>query len=145
MDVPDKKTGAIVSLLMAIAACAGVAVGVAWGNFNIKPPGEANDLDMDAVAAAPILPEGRAGERIEPSQADITRARLTRIKSALEEYALEQGGYPPDLETLVGVGFLGEKSLIDGWGHPFHYAQKAQGYALRSAGADGAPSDDDLR
>ena len=37
MEVPNKKTSAVVSALMVVAALVGVGIGLLCGNFGIKP------------------------------------------------------------------------------------------------------------
>ena len=141
MDMPDKKTGAVVSALMVVAALAGVAVGLLWGNFGIKPPGEANALDDDAVVPAEAALPPDVAARL----AGLTRTRLTLIRSAIEDYALGNAGKPPaTLRDLVEEGILGAKTLRDAWGRPIRYAPGGKGYDLRSLGPDGVPSADDL-
>ena len=141
MDMPDKKTGAVVSALMVVAALAGVAVGLLWGNFGIKPPGEANALDDDAVVPAEAALPPDVAARL----AGLTRTRLTLIRSAIEDYALGNAGKPPaTLRDLVEEGILGAKTLRDAWGRPIRYAPEGKGYDLRSLGPDGVPSADDL-
>ena len=102
MDMPDKKTGAVVSALMVVAALAGVAVGLLWGNFGIKPPGEANALDDDAVVPAEAaLPPDEVPPDVAARLAGLTRTRLTLIRSAIEDYALGNAGKPPATLRVV--------------------------------------------
>lgn len=146
MDMPDKKTGAVVSALMVVAALAGVAVGLLWGNFGIKPPGEANALDDDAVVPGEaLLPPDEVPPDVAARLAGLTRTRLTLIRSAIEDYALGNAGKPPaTLRDLVEEGILGAKTLRDAWGRPIRYAPEGTAYDLRSLGPDGVPSADDL-
>lgn len=143
MEVPNKKTSAVVSALMVVAALVGVGIGLLCGNFGIKPPGTAT---TDNTQVAPgenlLLPEP---ENATAEQIAITRNRLTRIRSAIEDYALGNGGRVPDsLQRLVTEEILGAKALTDAWGRTIQYTPKGEGYSLRSLGPDGVTSADDV-
>lgn len=143
MEVPSKKTSVIVSALMVVAALAGVGIGLLCGNFGIKPPGEAA---TDTAEVAPgeefLTPDP---ENIDMGQVAITRNRLMRVRSAIEDYALGNGGRAPaSLQILVDEEILGAKALMDAWGRTIQYTPKGKGYSLRSLGPDGVPSADDV-
>lgn len=143
MEVPSKKTSVIVSALMVVAALAGVGIGLLCGNFGIKPPGEASTVSAEVVPGEDLLlPES---QDVDMGQVAITRNRLMRIRSAIEDYALGNGGRAPaSLQILVDEEILGAKALMDAWGRTIQYTPKGKGYSLRSLGPDGVPSTDDV-
>ena len=74
--------------------------------------------------------------------------QLVAITTELDEYRLATGSYPPD---LAGLGWRlppleRNGALVDPWGRPFVYrtSEAGQRYELRSLGADGVASDDDI-
>ena len=143
MEIPSTKTSAVVSALMVVAALAGVGIGLLCGNFGIKPPGSAATENAAVVPGEELLlPEP---ENVNEGLIDLTRNRLMRIRSAIEDYALGNGGRAPDaLQVLVDEEILGAKALMDAWGRPIQYTHKGESYSLRSLGADGVPSADDV-
>lgn len=79
------------------------------------------------------------------------------IKSALDEYDVDMGTYPPSLQDLLtaprnshnwhGPYFDPPTLPVDPWGNPYLYAypgkHNATGYDLWSAGPDGKSGDQD--
>ncbi len=137
---PNRK----VSLLVTLAAVAGVAIGFAFGNLGreAKLPGEAIRTD-DAT--------GHWTRHAEPT-ADVnaeilTNTRIRLVMQALPTYALLNAGeLPATLDALVSDGLLGKDAVRDGWDRPLIYTLDAEEgvFAVRSLGPDGVPSEDDI-
>ena len=137
---PNRK----VSLLVTLAAVAGVAIGFAFGNLGreAKLPGEAIRTD-DAT--------GHWTRHAEPT-ADVnaeilTNTRIRLVMQALPTYALLNAGeLPATLDALVSDGLLGKDAVRDGWNRPLIYTLDAEEgvFAVRSLGPDGVPSEDDI-
>ncbi len=136
-----KKSVVITVVLSAIVGC---AIGFYSGNLSreTKLPGEALKTE-DAT--------GRWRRHAEP-MADLnaeilTNTRIRLVMQALPTYALLHAGhFPETLDVLVADDLLGKDVIRDGWGRPLVYtfnAETAQ-YAVRSLGADGVPSEDDV-
>lgn len=141
---PPRRPGRKVSLLVTLAAAAGVAIGFAFGNLGreAKLPGEAIRTD-DAT--------GHWTRHAEPT-ADVnaeilTNTRIRLVMQALPTYALLNAGELPDtLGALVSDGLLGKDAVRDGWDRPLVYTLDATNgvFSVRSLGPDGLPSDDDI-
>ena len=109
---PPRRPGRKVSLLVTLAAAAGVAIGFAFGNLGreAKLPGEAIRTD-DAT--------GHWTRHAEPT-ADVnaeilTNTRIRLVMQALPTYALLNAGELPDtLGALVSAGLLGKDAATGG-------------------------------
>jgi hypothetical protein len=77
------------------------------------------------------------------------RADLAWLRQQIEAYASNVGQRPPSLAELRfrSVERFGAGQPRDPWGQPYRYAPREGdgGYELTSNGADGVPSDDDVR
>ena len=94
---------------------------------------------------------GGSGElgRFEVAQRGIARAEMAQIRTALDQYAIENGArYPDSLEALVtpderGYRYLSSTTVPhDPWQNPYQYVPPAPGQydpVLFSLGADGVP------
>ncbi len=100
----------------------------------------------------------------EPGKAKVavTRAQIVNMRTALQHYRMEQGGYPTQeqgLEALCRVpdiapvpddypaeGYLESRNLPrDAWGNPYVYlvpGAEGQPFEIISYGADGQPGGD---
>lgn len=87
-------------------------------------------MGVATVAFAPALFRGKTAA---------TKASMTTIRRALEEYKGINNVYPPSI-GLLAPNFL-QSVPKDGWGNDFYYSVPGQGgqpYTLISAGDDGA-------
>ena len=108
------------------------------------------------ILAALVIPKiaGKSQEaRIKAAYADVHGG----IKSALDEYDVDNGSYPKSLQDLVqqpanaknwhGPYFDPPKLPVDPWGHPYIYIYPGKhdtnGYDFFSAGPDGKPGTQD--
>ncbi|MEM7516042.1 MAG: type II secretion system protein GspG, partial [Planctomycetota bacterium] len=73
-------------------------------------------------------------EKLGFAQTSAAKANIVQLSSALNEYAIRNGGnYPDSLEALVepdenGVTFLGRKTLpLDPWKQEFYYEAPGPG------------------
>ncbi|MEG1479718.1 MAG: type II secretion system protein GspG [Kiritimatiellia bacterium] len=136
----NRKTVIIVTIAIAI----GMAIGFGSGNLcrETKMPGEAICTD-DATGHWQ-----RHAEPVSDINAEIlTNTHIRLVMQALPTYALlHAGALPESLEALVTSGLLGKDIIRDGWERPFIYTRDAQRsiYSIRSLGADGLPSADDI-
>jgi oligopeptide/dipeptide ABC transporter ATP-binding protein len=77
------------------------------------------------------------------------RADLAWLRQQVEAYASNVGQRPPSLAELRfrTVERFGMSAPRDPWGQPYRYTPRdgERGYELTSNGADGVPSDDDVR
>lgn len=85
----------------------------------------------------------------------VARSKISILKNAVESYKMEMRSYPPDLEALhtkpsnianVNNWFqiLKEPPGADPWGNAFEYTVNGDSFEIRSLGADGTRSDDDI-
>lgn len=141
---PRARAGRKVSLLVTLAAVAGVAIGFLFGNLGreSKEPGEAIRTD-DATGHWT-----RHAEPVADVNAEIlTNTRIRLVMQALPTYALLNAGeLPASLGELVSDGLLGKEAVRDGWDRPLVYTVDAERgvFTVRSLGADGVPSEDDI-
>lgn len=96
-----------------------------------------------AVAAYSVFGQG------ERAKVTATKATLATIKTAIQQYQLENSAYPLDLNALVTARILDAGKLSDGWKHPLVYdpvgPSPDQPFILYSRGPDNqAPSPDDI-
>ncbi|MEM9065426.1 MAG: type II secretion system protein GspG [Planctomycetota bacterium] len=96
---------------------------------------------LGAVAAFSIA---GVGDR---ARINTTETSMRTIKSAIETYQLNEGSYPPDLQTLVAERILDDKQLQDAWKTGFWYRNSGTGgkpFLLVSYGPDkeGGTEDD---
>ena len=80
-------------------------------------------------------------------KARITRTRtdMATLEKAISAYRMEKGRLP---STRDGFSVLDVDSVNDAWGQPYIYqvpGGNGRAYDIVSLGADGEPSDDDLR
>jgi general secretion pathway protein G len=84
-----------------------------------------------------------------------TRAMLEAARTAIEMYEVDNGTFPEDLTDLVkkpadvpnwnGPYVRGKvTALRDAWGHELAYRPRGSSYEVRSHGADGVESSDDI-
>jgi hypothetical protein len=77
------------------------------------------------------------------------RDDLAWLRQRIEAYASNVGSWPASLGDLRfrSIERFGMNQPRDPWGRPYQYAlaDGARGYELASSGADGVPSDDDIR
>lgn len=91
------------------------------------------------------LTDHEAVDHAELEERDQAEIEIWQILSALDGWALENGGlYPESLEALTepsgddGLAWLAELPL-DPWGNPYVYVLDADGVRVLSYGADGVP------
>jgi len=82
-----------------------------------------------------------------------TKASMQTIKSALQQYQVQNNTFPPSLAALI-PGKLSSGSDLDAWDRAFYYdsrgkpnAPKEEGFTLISKGPDGesgTPDDMDI-
>lgn len=82
------------------------------------------------------------------------RTSIQAIRTAIDAYDVDNGTYPPSLQSLVtrdsapnwsGPYIQEPRMLKDPWGHDFQYSPREDGCEVRSAGPDGQMgSADDL-
>ena len=72
-----------------------------------------------------------------------TKSSMNTIKSALQQYQVQNNSFPPSLNSLI-PGKLASGSDLDAWDRPFYYnnvgkpgAPKEEGFTLVSMGPDG--------
>ena len=73
------------------------------------------------------------------------RAQILRTAAALDQYRIDVGKYPANLESLLepgpeGVGpYISDRSLRDPWGRPLYYRVESDGrsFVLFTLGKDG--------
>jgi general secretion pathway protein G len=85
------------------------------------------------------------------SKVDATHTQIQNIQTALDLYALNEGGYPSTADGLAallqkpagvaqwrGPYLRGDRVPLDGWGHPFVYRSPGENslYDLVSLGAN---------
>lgn len=131
-------------ILVSVAIAIGVAIGFYSGYLarETKQPGEAIRTS-DAT--------GHWKRHTEPA-ADInaeilTNTRIRLIMQAIPTSALLNAGeLPQSLDALISEGLLGKEVIRDGWGRPLAYTIDTESgvYSVRSLGADGIPSQDDI-
>jgi general secretion pathway protein G len=88
------------------------------------------------------------------ARVETAKAQMSAISTALELYALDNGGFPPQqagLNTLVqaptgarnwrGPYLKKAEGLVDPWGHPYSYKIPGKGtpFELGTLGRDNAP------
>jgi hypothetical protein len=131
-------------IVVSIAILIGMAIGFYSGYLGkeTKRPGEAIQTS-DAT--------GHWKRHTEPTtdvNAEIlTNTRIRLVMQAIPTSALlNAGSLPNSLETLVTEGFIGKDIIRDGWDRPLIYEvdHDLGLYAIRSLGADGIPSEDDI-
>ena len=130
--------------VVSIAITIGMAIGFYAGYLGreTKQPGEAIRTS-DAT--------GRWKRHAEPAvdiDAEVlTNTRIRLVMQAIPTSALLNAGVlPKSLATLVEEGFIGQEIIRDGWSRPLIYEidTTKNTYSVRSLGADGVESDDDI-
>ena len=80
------------------------------------------------------------------AKVDVTKLKLTQIKSDIEQFQLRYNTLPSNLDDLVRcsektgggcVPITSEDQLTDAWGNKFSYSSSGRTYRVRSLGADG--------
>jgi general secretion pathway protein G len=78
-----------------------------------------------------------------------TKASMQNIKTAMQQYQVQNNSYPPAIATLIPSS-LQTGADLDGWDQPFYYqptgkpnAPVEQGFTLVSIGADRQPGTED--
>lgn len=92
--------------------------------------------------------------RTDKANKSACRASIQAIRTAIDAYDVDNGTYPPSLQSLVardsapnwsGPYIQEARMLKDPWGHEFQYSPREDGCEIRSAGPDGQMgSGDDL-
>jgi general secretion pathway protein G len=91
-------------------------------------------MEMLVVVAIIVVLAGVGGAfllgRLEESKVSAARMQAEVIGKAVREYNLNNGVYPPDLNTLLGKDAEGKgpyletpDALLDPWGRPYQYDQ----------------------
>lgn len=91
------------------------------------------------------------GGQSRKAQRNLCVTTLSQIKSALTQYQIENGTYPPDLTAIAGPGKALEKLPKDPWKNDFIYvfpgaaaaANPDQAYDLLSPGPDKRTGNED--
>ncbi len=136
-----KKSVVVTVVISAIIGC---AVGFLTGNLSreMKMPGEA--LRTEDATGRWI----RHTENLVDVDAEIlTNTRIRLVMQAIPTYALLHAGHLPEsLDVLVADDLLGKEVIRDGWGRLLIYTfdDAASQYTVRSLGADGETSEDDI-
>lgn len=129
----------ILTILLA-AACSGAPEHLPGGK-EASEAARATGEDLGKALARPI------------TRSEIERARgdLEAAQRALEQYSADESSYPQAAscaELAGGLGPFGRNLRISGtdpWGGTYECRSWGEGYALRSAGPDGASmSPDDI-
>ncbi len=78
-----------------------------------------------------------------------TKASMQTIKSALQQYQVQNNTFPPSLSALI-PGKLSSGADLDAWDKPFYYrpigkpnSPKEEGFTLLSMGPDGQQGTED--
>jgi general secretion pathway protein G len=79
------------------------------------------------------------------AQVTTTKAKMTNVKQAIEEYRMKNSKLPDSLDILLepdeknmGNGYLEEQENIqDAWGNTLQYVKQGNKFDLMSLGADG--------
>ena len=78
------------------------------------------------------------------AQVTTTKAKMTNVKQALEEYRMKNTKLPDSLDVLLepddknmGESYLEQDNIQDAWGNPFQYVKQGNKFDLISLGADG--------
>ena len=131
-------------IVLSIAIAIGMAIGFYSGYLGkeTKQPGAAIRTS-DAT--------GHWKRHAEPAS-DInaemrTNTHIRLLMQAIPTSALFNAGILPEtLDALVTEGLIGQEIIRDGWERPFVYEVDHEHgtYAVRSLGADGIPSEDDI-
>ena len=97
------------------------------------------------ILAAIVLP--RIGGRTKDAQIAAAKASIENLSLALDMYEVDNGAYPPSLQSLITKGselnwkgpYLKKGEMpIDPWGKEFVYSLKDNGYEIKSYGPNGA-------
>jgi len=97
------------------------------------------------ILAAVVLP--RMTGRGKEAQIAATKASIENVSLALDMYEVDNGAYPPSLQSLITKGselnwkgpYLKKGEIpIDPWGKEFVYGVKDNGYEIKSYGPNGA-------
>ena len=102
------------------------------------------------ILVAVVMPRltGRGRE----AEISAAKASIANISLALDMYEVDNGCYPPSMQSLLVKGseinwrgpYLRTEDIpTDPWGNQFAYSQKDNGFELRSAGPNGTPGDAD--
>jgi general secretion pathway protein G len=92
--------------------------------------------------------------RTKTASISATRTSIKAIQTAIDTYEVDNGTYPPSLQSLLTKGsennwngpyIKDARTPKDAWGVEFGYSLKADSYEIRSAGPDAQMgSSDDL-
>ena len=97
------------------------------------------------ILAAVVLP--RMTGRGKEAQIAAAKASIENVSLALDMYEVDNGAYPPSLQSLITKGselnwkgpYLKKGEIpIDPWGKEFVYGVKDNGYEIKSYGPNGA-------
>jgi len=97
------------------------------------------------ILAAVVLP--RMTGRGKEAQIAAAKASIENLSLALDMYEVDNGAYPPSLQSLITKGselnwkgpYLKKNEIpIDPWGKEFAYSLKDNGYEIKSYGPNGA-------
>ena len=97
------------------------------------------------ILAAVALP--RLGGRQLEAKIAAAKASIENISLSLDVYEVDNGAYPPSLQSLITKGselnwkgpYLKKGEIpIDPWGKEFTYSLKDNGYEIKSYGPNGA-------
>jgi hypothetical protein len=130
--------------IVSIAITIGMAIGFYTGYLGreTKQPGEAIRTS-DATGRW----KRHAETAVDIDAEVVTNTRIRLVMQAIPTSALLNAGIlPTALTKLVEEGLIGQEIIRDGWSRPFVYeVDPTTGtYAVRSLGADGVESDDDI-
>ncbi|MFO0584514.1 MAG: DUF4388 domain-containing protein [Anaeromyxobacter sp.] len=79
-------------------------------------------FDQRALAA-----QGETALADNAGQRYLSRYQVARLRSALDVFRLERGGYPAGLNELVEAGIVDEADLRHPWSTPYFYRRTPQG------------------
>lgn len=84
-------------------------------------------IGVGAVVAVGLAQRSVAAD----ARRDAATLSAARLGERAEVFRLQNGRYPASLDEVGGAS-------PDPWGHPFAYRTTAEGFEIRSLGADGA-------
>ncbi len=102
------------------------------------------------ILVAVVMP--RLSGRGREAEISAARASIANISLALDMYEIDNGAYPPSLQSLLtktseinwrGPYLRTDAIPVDPWGLQFTYSVKDNGFELRSSGPNGTAGDAD--
>jgi Type II secretion system (T2SS), protein G len=126
----------VLGTLVLVALCSVLTPVLAWTGLVLQEQQDAllqsareqEALEQEALERQELERQERERKAVEEKPYLECRNRLQQLTAVVETYKLNNGEYPPTLDTLLqpqprgGPAFYGEAgALLDPWGKPFHY------------------------